>query len=192
MHTFRPRIEQRARFLQNPLSHLLDGRFDACREPRPRHHVGHLDPPQPITHTGELGTAEDKPAQALGYAQMVDRGVTLRQGQHLLVLDHDDASRRGSGGKGVHQPDVALATPEIQESEHISRSLLDPGRRVAVGRAKVEQATQATADFDAGPIVAHQVVAEAQDEDRRRSAARGVCRHSSTRTMWTEQEMQGS
>jgi hypothetical protein len=120
--------------------------------------------------------SEADPPQALGQAELVGGAVPLGKGEELLVGEAVHGPRGGAADEGVHEPDVTLPPPQGGEPQRVGVTLL--------GAQPVRLARKAAGDGEAGPVVADEVVAEADDEDRaRRYLSRTTC---------TEQEMHGS
>jgi hypothetical protein len=120
--------------------------------------------------------SEADPAQALGEAELMDRAVALGDGQELLVGEVVHGSPGGPADEGVHEPDVGLAVPQGGQPQGVGVAFDCPQ---AAGRRP-----EAPSDGEPGPVIADEVVAEADDEDAgRRYLSRTTC---------TEQEMQGS
>jgi hypothetical protein len=153
-----------------------DGGVHLGREALLENEPSGLDAPKAVAHRRHLGMSEADPAEALREAELVSGAVALGDGEELLVGEAVHRSRGRAADEGVHEPDVGLAVPQGGEPEGVG---------VALDRAQaVGSRPEAAGDGEAGAVVRHKVVAEADDED----PARGYL----SRTTCTEQEMHGS
>lgn len=103
------------------------------------------------------------------------RDVALGDRQELVVREAVNGPGRGAPHEGVDQPDLVLPRPQRRQPQGVG---------VAFFGAGSPETPQAADDLEPAAIVADEVVAEADDEDRQR-------RYLSLTTC-TEQEMQGS
>ena len=103
-------------------------------------------------------------------------GVPLGEGEHLFMAELVDRPRWSPGDESIDEPHQRLTAPERKKLEHIRVRIL---HTKAVGKG---EGAEPSSDLDAGSVICHQCIAEAEDEGA----------HSPSRTTWTEQEIQGS
>lgn len=146
-------------------------------EPGAELHVLGLDAPEPETDASHLGVGVGDPAQGLGQAQVVHRGVPLWYRENLVMVEAVDRAGSCASDHGVDHPDLALTAPELGQDQRVALGLDHLDSRRQVGGAET------VGDLRPHPVVTHEAIAEARDQD---AGAAHI------RTTWTEQEMHGS